>query len=1149
MPKSRFRINKAARNDPLARPSGNKRAASGSGAHPASSAAAAAAAQDPSSPAFAVSLLNKLSLPATAPAALLPLTEAVWTLSALGSHIGSKPIRTALLHPNNHLGQRILHALDPATYAHISGEEDAEDRLALLTQASGVLRNLCIDAPWGVRDNLGKQGLVSQCVAVLQLVIYGQEQGGADPSGAATSAAPAPVVNKPLDQMNRKEKRHAAKAAAAASAGGAASASGSTTAMDTATTETASKPAPPSSTTALTPAFLAASPHTLPLLDNILTLLWCLAESSSDSLLALIDGVHLNSHILDEDRARAQLTSTLLADTLLGALQVGLEQSESAAGDGAASSKPPSAKPNTARGLLQFLAFHGPNAKPNKITPGPGLRQLGITAANALCALTDECPGFVRTLLGVNVDPISSTTTASSSQAQGLARIARSLSARRFGETLSAAVRALEQTLSGPSNPLTAQEHTARNLGVLSAAITRNIVQCASRSDDLFSTKRSRGPAAAAGGKRKGGSGAKNALVKQAGDSVEVDAAKEVLRALLQEEQGRHVDVLLRYVELEAVASAEQGAQGTGWVALAHASVSSSAGAGAGPSAPQTTDTNAPASAASSALDIRRAQDRIQALQLALEVLAELASASSAVAVAEDAAEHKRSAAAQVDGEGDHSMMGEGGEDDDDEMEMEILDRDEDEEDDGEEEDGMDTDGAKKNGTGTGNGNGHAPSSAPSPVPFVFALASEHCLPARLLFIASAVLGAHAAHVFPSAGSGSGDASGPTSYSSSSSALLRALVSRSLSAAANALLSLASEAPPTPSEAEYLDPLDWAKAGAGARGKATKERFLAWADPSLRPGSSAAGVASGYEALAQLWSETWKLASGLAEVPAVVGRSLLPAGDDATKAKVSFALGTAADASASGEQHKEGDEGADGRACLEACLSVLWAIARSFEPVLGLPRPARPTLFLPPNGAAHEDAFRTEPTTTVIPALQAAYLSAHSDAMRVRCLGTLGCVGRLRRGVEDGPAQKEELLARNRAVGETLVAVLEALPAEGATPNSTSTPSGKKAKSASTSKSTAASSTTGEANLPETTPECMVAALNALIDLYADERAEWDVPVFRQSDFLQRLRKLVSRVRAGTRAIDKRTDPSLRARADETAQNYRAFVEFRGTVR
>ncbi|CAD6918150.1 unnamed protein product [Tilletia controversa] len=42
------------------------------------------------------------------------------------------------------------------------------------------------------------------------------------------------------------------------------------------------------------PAFLASSPHTMPLLDNIITLLWCLAESSSESMLSQLDGVHLH---------------------------------------------------------------------------------------------------------------------------------------------------------------------------------------------------------------------------------------------------------------------------------------------------------------------------------------------------------------------------------------------------------------------------------------------------------------------------------------------------------------------------------------------------------------------------------------------------------------------------------------------------------------------------------------------------------------------------------------------------------------------------------------------------------------------------------------------------------------------------------------
>ncbi|KAL9931479.1 hypothetical protein V8E36_009644 [Tilletia maclaganii] len=1224
MPKSRFRISKSARNDPLARPS--SAGAGGAKSQAAPKSAAAAAASDPTSPAFALSLLNKLSLPSASSSSLLPITEAIWTLSALGTHIGAKPIRTALLHPEQKLGPRILHALDPATYASSSADEDEEeDRLALLTQAAGVLRNLCIDAPWGVRDNLAKQGLISRCIAVLQLIIYGHHAAsessstGAASAPTTTSTSAAELLNKPVDQMNRKEKRHAAKAAAALQA----ARSSTSTSMDLIpSSSTTTAPAPAS--TAITPALLASSPHTLPLLDNILTLLWCLAESASDSLLALIDRIHSHSHshhggVLDEDRERAHLTSTIIADVLIAAVQVGLlHASPSSSSSSLAETKKEPGSSRTAFELLHYLGSSGSAAgkkgnNNNNTVVASGLRQLGITAANALCALTDECPAFVRTLLGIGVDPIISSTSTSFDPSA----LARALSARRLGEALKQSVDALESSLLLTSG----QEHsmgtgTAQTLGVLASAITRNIVHTAStRPDELFSSRHKKKKKAdeqpGAASKRNGAGG----LAPRPGDSAEIGAAKEVLRALLKVEQAQNVGVLLRYVELEAAAAAPSSTDSspttttrTGWIQLVDTAAASSSCTGADGLADSTLG-----SANKHLVETRRANDRVQAVQLALEVLAELASAASAVAVAEDAEEQRRGdAVAALDGEGDHDMLGDaaGADDGDVGMEMEILDRDGEEETEEEEEVGMETDQASgKNGSKAGGPPAAAASTGP-PVPFVFALTSEHQLPTRLLSIVHAILTAHPSAVFPSSAS----TDPPSSSSSSTSggaALLRALISRSLSAAANALLSVASEAPPTPSEPEYLEPLDWSQlssASSSTRGKAkattaaaTKERFLSWADPAIVPGAELASgggvgekkkVVGGYEVLVQLWDETWVLALGLAEIPAVVGKPLLPSshpeaspssstnGNGGSKS-VAFDVSSLGITSSSTAE-KEGDEGTDGRVSLEACLSILWAIARSFEPILGLPRPTQPSLFLllpPPDATTPSSPFRSDPLRTIVPALQAAYLSAQSDSMRVRVLGTLGCVGRLgrysspaRAGGQVVVVDEAELEERNRAVGETLLAVLEALPSEGASaasapdatgPSSSSLKNGKgKAKKTPAATSADAASKSGgsapaasdpaqqqQQQLPTTTPECMVAALNAVIDLYADERASWDVPVFRAGQYSQRLRKLVSRVRAGTRAIDKRTDPGLRARADETAQNYRAFVEFRETVK
>jgi len=51
---------------------------------------------------------------------------------------------------------------------------------------------------------------------------------------------------------------------------------------------------------------------------------------------------------------------------------------------------------------------------------------------------------------------------------------------------------------------------------------------------------------------------------------------------------------------------------------------------------------------------------------------------------------------------------------------------------------------------------------------------------------------------------------------------------------------------------------------------------------------------------------------------------------------------------------------------------------------------------------------------------------------------------------------------------------------------------------------------------PPTTlsPEMMVAVINAIIDIYADERREYDRPVFVQGGFLQALAGTVGKIRS-----------------------------------
>ncbi|PWN22170.1 hypothetical protein BCV69DRAFT_281175 [Microstroma glucosiphilum] len=79
----------------------------------------------------------------------------------------------------------------------------------------------------------------------------------------------------------------------------------------------------------------------------------------------------------------------------------------------------------------------------------------------------------------------------------------------------------------------------------------------------------------------------------------------------------------------------------------------------------------------------------------------------------------------------------------------------------------------------------------------------------------------------------------------------------------------------------------------------------------------------------------------------------------------------------------------------------------------------------------------------------------------------------------------------------------------------------------------------------------LLATLNALIDLYADETSTWDEPIFRSYHLLGKLQSL-TRAEAGgrvirerIRAIDKRREEALRSMAEETWENWGAWVGYR----
>ncbi|KAJ9092614.1 hypothetical protein QFC19_008652 [Naganishia cerealis] len=82
----------------------------------------------------------------------------------------------------------------------------------------------------------------------------------------------------------------------------------------------------------------------------------------------------------------------------------------------------------------------------------------------------------------------------------------------------------------------------------------------------------------------------------------------------------------------------------------------------------------------------------------------------------------------------------------------------------------------------------------------------------------------------------------------------------------------------------------------------------------------------------------------------------------------------------------------------------------------------------------------------------------------------------------------------------------------------------------------------------EASTESVVTALNAIFDVYGDERSSYDQQVFVAGGFLKTIAGLVSRIRSIAKGIDKRRHPELRISAEEAYENLVAFIKYRRSV-
>lgn len=183
----------------------------------------------------------------------------------------------------------------------------------------------------------------------------------------------------------------------------------------------------------------------------------------------------------------------------------------------------------------------------------------------------------------------------------------------------------------------------------------------------------------------------------------------------------------------------------------------------------------------------------------------------------------------------------------------------------------------------------------------------------------------------------------------------------------------------------------------------------------------------------------------------------------------------------------------DGLAIVDTCLGCLWSIARILEGQLPL--------------------VQDHATAPYITALMAAYQSARLSAVRIKSLGTLAVLARSQAYRQDGAASPPDAYLQVYAqLGGFFVD---------------------------------AAATLAHGDVAHV--DILAAAINAVMDTYANELAPWDI-VYRQGQLQEKLAQLVAPAAALVKRIDRRANVPLYAAAHESVQNLRAFLEYRASV-
>ncbi|SPC65803.1 uncharacterized protein UHOD_04859 [Ustilago sp. UG-2017b] len=988
--------------------------------------------------------------PADAPSIIL--ADKVWSLASVSLLLSVSSTQSAaqvkqhrkLLLAHNLVG-RLIFALQSHTQVDVRRE------------ASGALRNLCVDAGIDVRNEVVNKGGVA---AILTALRWASNALGFDSTLSSMSFiddAPTPeqhleakraLLAKPLDKMNKKEKRHATKLATAlaktleqvagqglsadderklicfhpSSRNGDANQSIDTSAN--AATWHNNRREPLLSLDSTTRKGLIETA------ENLVTLVWCLCESGDKAFAKLATWKWLDQDLVGAGAADQELSGQGLASWLSSAVALGSRAA-------AVLSTAPDHGSRTASNSSETLAVLS-NQELSL------LLDLALASGNALCALTDGGEAdFLDGLLSRRTPSSPPRSAAAADKKKGskfdptpaadLAPLAQSLS-----EQPAAATRCLT-AIQSPLTLLEACVQTDQSnidklkryilsqttmLGVLSAGIFRNIAAAVD---------------AKAASSSRGGKARKNAAPRITCLHIFLPIPFSPNNA------GGEGMTLKKYEESIVLPTLTRLLSGVEMTKLAH----DLDGRGDVDEAVSLDGNKDVDEAEVRAKMQARAEEKAQTLMLALEVLAEMAASFDSNANA--------SAVGEEQG-GDDEWLEDPDADQEEDEEMDIghpseapgiQDKAQDQGEEGGDDDDMGltssrgntfADAVKRTGT--------LAFTAYAPVLTSLFTTNSPSLTSALLTLARPFEAS-----FPSLTSNPG---------TRASDLLRGLHLRSLSVLNNLLLRLAAFSPPPPSQ-----PATDAK---------ILRRIAAFRTWTQTPPQE--------ESLKSIWATLFEIARGCASVPAVANVSLSRPTD-------SIPVSTS---TTTGEK-----EGKDGLGMVETCIGTLWSIARILQG--SVPLSSRTASSPTSLSVSDPSAVSSE----IITALTTGYWSASTDGMRVKCILLLSTIAR-------SPLVHPTL---NAHIGSFLVSILESI-----------------AESPSESAS-------------GTNVESMVAALNGIIDTYADEKSHYDALAFREARLLSSIRPTLFRCKALARSVDRRRHVSLREAAEEAVENLHAFVAYR----